>query len=95
MVAVITSSPQVVGCLWGLLFFGGACVPGATCIFVAAVPLELRPLATSFAVVLFNLLGCSSTSSPAAGEGPVILLHPTLTSAGVSIHTGRGGPSAE
>eukprot|EP01052_Picozoa_sp_SAG31_P061385 SAG31_NODE_20470_length_573_cov_1.143460_1_plen_138_part_01 len=47
----------VVCCLWGLLFFGGACVPGTTCIFVAAVPLELRPLATSFGVVLFNLLG--------------------------------------
>lgn len=47
----------VCGCLWGLLFFGGAVLPSATGIYIAAVPLSMRALASSVSVVLFNLLG--------------------------------------
>lgn len=47
----------VVIVLWFLLFFGGAVLPSATGIFIAAVPYRARPLASSLSVTAFNLLG--------------------------------------
>lgn len=43
--------------LWFILFFGACILPSATGIFISAVPAELRPLASSFSVTCFNLLG--------------------------------------
>ncbi|TDH65391.1 hypothetical protein CCR75_003007 [Bremia lactucae] len=45
------------GCLWLLLFFGGAVLPACTGIFLSVVPAEHRALASSFSVMIFNLCG--------------------------------------
>ncbi|CAK4629645.1 hypothetical protein LEN26_009066 [Aphanomyces euteiches] len=43
--------------LWLLLFFGGAILPSCTGIFISATPIQLRSLASSISVMVFNLLG--------------------------------------
>jgi len=43
--------------LWALLFWGGACLPPMTGIFIDAAPAKLKPLASSISMLCFNLLG--------------------------------------
>ncbi|RHY19722.1 hypothetical protein DYB32_010183, partial [Aphanomyces invadans] len=43
--------------LWLLLFFGGSILPSCTGIFISATPVQLRSLASSVSVMVFNLLG--------------------------------------
>ena len=45
--------------LWLLLFFGGSILPGCTGIFISVVPRPHRPVASSVAIMIFNLLGYS------------------------------------
>ncbi|KDO26733.1 hypothetical protein SPRG_07896 [Saprolegnia parasitica CBS 223.65] len=44
-------------CLWLLLFFGGSILPACTGIFISASPVQLRSLASSVSVMVFNILG--------------------------------------
>jgi len=43
--------------LWGLLFFGGAVLPGGSGIFISIIPTNIRTIGSSFAAIIFNLLG--------------------------------------
>jgi MFS family permease len=43
--------------LWLLLFFGGSILPACTGIFISVVPAQHRALASSFSVMVFNLVG--------------------------------------
>lgn len=54
--------------LWLLLFFGGACLPALTGIFIDAVRPESRALASSLSQIAFNILGyfCAPFISGAA-----------------------------
>ncbi|GLE00648.1 hypothetical protein PINS_up009405 [Pythium insidiosum] len=45
--------------LWLLLFFGGSILPACTGIFISVVPAQHRALASSFSVMVFNLIGYS------------------------------------
>lgn len=45
--------------LWLLLFFGGSILPACTGIFISVVPPQHRALASSFSVMVFNLMGYS------------------------------------
>lgn len=47
------------GFLWLLLFFGGSILPACTGIFISVVPAQHRALASSFSVMVFNLIGYS------------------------------------
>lgn len=47
----------VVVLIWGLLFFGGAALPGSTGVSISCVPVAMRPFASSFSVVVCNILG--------------------------------------
>ena len=47
----------VMGCLWFLLFFGGACLPAMTGIFIDAVPMRDKALGSSMSQMSFNFLG--------------------------------------
>ena len=47
----------VVSCIWVLLFFGGACLPPLTGIYIDAVPQRLKALASSISQIAFNMLG--------------------------------------
>ena len=38
--------------LWALLFWGGACLPPMTGIFIDAAPAKLKPLASSISMVI-------------------------------------------
>lgn len=49
----------VVGCVWVLLFFGGAMLPAVTGISMAAVPEGLRKSASSWSMLLYNVFGFS------------------------------------
>ncbi|OQR88612.1 Major Facilitator Superfamily (MFS) [Thraustotheca clavata] len=44
-------------CLWLLLFFGGSILPACTGIFISASPVQLRSLASSVSVMVFNIFG--------------------------------------
>jgi len=50
---------SVVGCLYVLLFFGGAMLPAVTGISMAAVPENLRKSASSWSMLLYNVFGFS------------------------------------
>jgi hypothetical protein len=57
---VTTFLPNVyitAACLWLLLFFGGSILPACTGIFISASPVQLRSLASSVSVMIFNILG--------------------------------------
>ncbi|TMW57839.1 hypothetical protein Poli38472_014442 [Pythium oligandrum] len=43
--------------LWLLLFFGGSILPACTGIFISVVPAQHRAVASSFSVMIFNLIG--------------------------------------
>ena len=47
----------VMGCLWFLLYFGGACLPPLTGIFIDAVPMHDKALGSSMSQMSFNFLG--------------------------------------
>lgn len=47
----------VMGCLWFLLYFGGACLPALTGIFIDAVSNRDKALGSSMSQVAFNFLG--------------------------------------
>ena len=47
----------VMGCLWFLLYFGGACLPAMTGIFIDAVPTGDKALGSSMSQICFNFLG--------------------------------------
>jgi hypothetical protein len=47
----------VMGCLWFLLFFGGACLPALTGIFIDAVCNRDKALGSSISQIAFNFLG--------------------------------------
>ena len=47
----------VMGCLWFLLYFGGACLPPLTGIFIDAVPNRDKALGSSMSQMSFNFLG--------------------------------------
>ena len=47
----------VVVCLWGLLFFGGACLPALTGIFIDTCERRDKAMASSISQISFNLLG--------------------------------------
>jgi len=49
----------VAGCIWLLLFFGGAVLPAVTGISMAAVPEGLRKSASSWSMLLYNVFGFS------------------------------------
>jgi len=57
VVAFSTSFAALIVFLWLLLFFGGACVPVITGLYVAAVPKELRALGSAFAMVFMLTFG--------------------------------------
>ena len=57
VVAFSTSFAALIFFLWLLLFFGGACVPVITGLYVAAVPQELRALGSAFAMVFMLTFG--------------------------------------
>ena len=46
-----------IACIWLLLFFGGAMVPGLMGTIVAAVPKEHRGICSAFASVIYNTFG--------------------------------------
>jgi len=43
--------------LWVLLFFGGSVLPGGSGIFISVIPPTIRTIGSSFAAIVFNLLG--------------------------------------
>jgi predicted MFS family arabinose efflux permease len=47
----------VVALVWIILFLGAATVPGATGLFVASVPGDMRSLATAVSVFFYNAFG--------------------------------------
>ena len=57
VVAFSTSFAALIIFLWLLLFFGGACVPVITGLYVAAVPKDLRALGSAFAMVFMLTFG--------------------------------------
>mmetsp|Transcript_31517 Transcript_31517/g.72184 ORF Transcript_31517/g.72184 Transcript_31517/m.72184 type:complete len:224 (-) Transcript_31517:622-1293(-) len=54
---LFTNFWAVLAMIWFLLFFGGALLPAATGISIAAVPSDLRALSTSVAMFTYHLLG--------------------------------------
>lgn len=47
----------VVGCIWVLLFLGGAMVPGLTGVMLNSVAIQYRTFANSNAQTFMNLIG--------------------------------------
>ena len=53
--AIVQNFPWAMGCLWFVLFFGGALLPPATGVCISAVPPEARALSSSYAFLAYNL----------------------------------------
>jgi sugar phosphate permease len=51
----------VIGMIWLLLFFGGACLPALTGIFIDAVPSQYKALGSSMSQICFN---CGYAAAP-------------------------------
>ena len=51
----------VIGMIWFLLFFGGACLPALTGIFIDAVPSRFKALGSSMSQICFN---CGYAAAP-------------------------------
>jgi MFS family permease len=51
----------VIGMIWLLLFFGGACLPALTGIFIDAVPSQFKALGSSMSQICFN---CGYAAAP-------------------------------
>jgi len=58
----VTGFYSVVVAVWMLLFFGGAALPATTGLSMAAVPQGLRQVASSWSMLLYNVVGFASGS---------------------------------
>eukprot|EP00946_MAST-07B_sp_MAST-7B-sp1_P002125 g2125.t1 len=73
----------VIGMIWLLLFFGGACLPALTGIFIDAVPSEFKALGSSMSQICFN---CGYAAAP-------IIAGLLMTRFQTSIESCRGLPA--